>query len=254
MSRSPSNACLWLLHDAIGVRPETRGTAIDAPATYQPAGSGQDALLGAIDNLLPTLRGKSLCVRLGYPWAWHAAVPWQPRLFADDAWRGWTHASCEATGIEHEACRIALGPLQYGQPRLAALADAGLVDALVARAAAHQVRLRSVTSTFAHALHHYRNGLPGADTAVALRERGVMHCALRKDGAVIAIGTFAETTNAGSAVDTGMASLALTAGTGLPDQIALIGAFAASELAVGHGATAIWLGPHLPVAQTGSLP
>lgn len=248
MSRSPSEFGLWLLRDALCLRAEARGMAIDAPARYHNVAAGIDAMLDAVDTLLPEARGKAVSVRLGHPWVWHVPVPWQTRLVSGEDWLGWTRATCDTLGIEHDACHIALGHARYGKPRLAAIADTGLIEALQKRAARHDVRLRSVTSTFAHAMHRYGRMLPAAASAIAIHEHGTLYYALRQEAAVVAMTTLAGTTHDLTVVEIGLANLALGSGNQIPASLALISE--TDPHAMSATPTRIhWIGPHLPAMK-----
>jgi len=200
-------------------------------------------MLAIIDELLAEGRGKTLDVRLGFPWSRHVVVPWQERLVDDAGWLAWTQATCDALGIAHAATRFALTPLRYGRPRLAVMADNALLEALGQSAGRRGVRLRSATSTFAQAIHRYCKAIPGPDVALVLRERGTLTCALRHHGAVAAVTTQAHDGQEERHIAPLVNSLALSSAIAAPTRVAVIGDSITSIR------TATWLGPHLPRAS-----
>ncbi len=241
MSRSPSEYCIWLLHDAVCLRARNRRISIDAPGLYRHASTS--TMQSIFDDLLPAGRGKILDIRLGFPWSRHVVVPWQDRLIDDAGWLAWTQATCDTLGIAHADTHIALTPLRYGLPRLAVMADSALLDAIGQCAGRRGLRLRSATSTFLHAIHHYRQEIPGPDVALVLRERGTLTCALRSQGAVAAVTTQRDDGKDERHIAPIVNSLALSAALPAPARMAVIG----DGFKPGH--TATWLGPHLPRAS-----
>jgi len=240
VSRSQSEYCVWLLRDAVCMRARHGRDSVDAPGLYRPAEADATAVLTIIDELLADTRGKTLEVRLGFPWSRHVVVPWQERLVDDAGWRAWTRATCDALGMAHADARFALTPLRYGRPRLAIMADHALLEALAQCAGRRGLRLRSATSTFAQAVHHYRKAIPAPDTALVLRERGTLTCALRHQGAVAAVTTQVDDGREERHIVPLVNSLALSAGIAAPTRLAVIGDSVTSV----HAAD--WLGPHLP--------
>lgn len=243
MSRLSSDSRLSLLRNAVCLE----DLGLQASAQYRKADDA-DSVLQAAGTLLAKVRRREVSVCLGFPWSRHVVVPWHEQLITEAQWDTWARATCDEQYVEHKNCSIAMTPLRYGKPRLAIVVDAQLVAALAGRCTAAGHRLKSVTSTFAHLLHARRDEIPGTDSAVALIERGMLTCALRKDGAVIAIASLAVNRNLAAKLRTLVNSLALSTAVPPPASVALAG-----DTAV-RNSNIHWLGAHLPWTDVEKMP
>jgi hypothetical protein len=147
-----------------------------------------DPLLAAADLFEQTPRGRikradKLTVLLGYPYVKHTVLPWQAGLSESTDWQSYANAVFDAQdGAVNLRRQVVVDPAPFGQPRLAAAADATLIEGLQALARLHKLRLASCMSLLTAAVQQHWDLLED-DCVLSLPQPDALECLFRKQGA-----------------------------------------------------------------------
>lgn len=132
-------------------------------------------------------RADKLTVLLGYPYVKHAVLPWQTGLTNSADWQRYANAVFDAQdGVANPQRQVVVDPAPFGQPRLAAAADAALIEGLQTLARLHKLRLVSCTSLLTAAVQRHWNLLED-DCVLSLPQPEALECLFRKRGAWLGV-------------------------------------------------------------------
>lgn len=123
-----------------------------------------------------------LTVLLGYPYVQHAVLPWHQSLAKPADWQEYAASIFDKQyGGESSSRKIVIDPASAGQPRLAAAANAALIDALQVLTRTHKLRMVSCMSLLTAAIQHHWDQLED-DCVLSLPQHDTFECLFRKQG------------------------------------------------------------------------
>lgn len=127
-------------------------------------------------------RADKLTVLLGYPYVKHVLLPWQTGLAQTADWQRYANAVFDVRdGVANPRRQVVVDPAPFGQPRLAAAADATLIEGLQALARLHKLRLVSCSSLLGAAVRQHWSVLED-DCVLSLPQPDALECLFRKQG------------------------------------------------------------------------
>lgn len=133
------------------------------------------ALLATCARLRPWWRNR-VHVWLGYPWTHTLLMPWQPGLPGGDShWCGYAQALLRERGITMQT-RVRLGAAHHGHARLAAAADAVMLDALEGKLREQKWMLAGCRDLLSTSLHRYHRAARTEGACLVLAEAGAVTC------------------------------------------------------------------------------
>ncbi|WP_211454038.1 hypothetical protein [Collimonas antrihumi] len=123
-----------------------------------------------------------LTVLLGYPYVQHTVLPWRSDLSNAADWQEYAGATFEKQyGGDSSSRKTVIDPASVGQPRLAAAANAALIDGLQTLTRTRKLRMVSCMSLLTAAVQRHWDQLED-DCVLSLPQQDAFECLFRKQG------------------------------------------------------------------------